>query len=64
MGLSNVATALGYTTCSDILEDNHVAALRIIGNTCYLNALLDVLARVNTLRHWFQQHLTRWGELG
>ena len=39
------------------MDDNVIAALQNAGNTCYLNALLHVLARVAELRWWFQQHL-------
>ena len=61
--VESVAATLGYTynVQQTPLEDNLTAALRNAGNTCYLNALLNVLARVTTLRLWFQQHLDMWG---
>jgi len=39
------------------MVDNMGVALSNLGNTCYLNALLHVLARVPALRHWLEQHL-------
>lgn len=62
MDISNVtvATRLGYTAFDLVeLEDNVKSALHNAGNTCYLNSLLHVVARVDSLRQWFQEHLVR-----
>ena len=58
--LLNVSDLLGYKggVAADS-SDNKQAALKNAGNTCYLNALLHVFARVPALRHWCQQHLVR-----
>ena len=58
----DVALTLGYHDSFDIMDDNVEAALHNAENTCYLNALLHVLARVPAVRLWFQQHLEIWGE--
>ena len=61
----NVWSALGYSCAQErdaSLVDLVRAALRNVGNTCYLNALLHVLARIPTLRTWFQEHLNLFGQ--
>ena len=44
-------------------KDNLTAAIRNPGNTCYLNSLLHVFARVPAFCHWFEQHLEKDGVL-
>ena len=56
----NVADLLGYDGHGTLDTDHKMASLHNAGNTCYLNALLHVLARVPALRHWMHQHLRRW----
>ena len=60
----DIAEVLGYVDSESTtnLKDNHKGALLNAGNTCYLNALLHVLARVTKCREWFQQHLKNCGE--
>ena len=59
----DVASALGYVSAvaGGDLDVFVIGALRNVGNTCYLNALVHVLARIDQLRRWFQQHLELWG---
>ena len=57
--LPNVADLLGYHGHGSLDIDNRKASLQNAGNTCYLNALLSVLARVPALRHWVDQHLQK-----
>ena len=59
----DVAGQLGYISSMDIIEDNLIEALHNSGNTCYLNAMLHVFARVPALCQWSRQHAARWGEL-
>ena len=59
---TDVAQRLGYSCNTTQLEDNLTAALHNVGNTCYLNSVLHVFARVRSLRQWFDQHLQKWAD--
>ncbi|MAF76427.1 MAG: hypothetical protein CMF17_11365 [Idiomarinaceae bacterium] len=50
------AELLGYTT-GDVADEDHTSCvLRNIGNTCYLDALLHILAKVPSVRAWLSGH--------
>lgn len=59
----DVAEQLQYSSTIGRIEDNVTAALHNVGNTCYLNSMLHVFARVPVLCDWFAQHAARWGEV-
>ena len=53
----NLYARIGYSDVAVEASDFCKVALKNIGNTCFLNALLHSLARLPSVRHWTIQHL-------
>ena len=47
---------LGYLGSASLPQDRRVASLRNVGNTCYLNAVLNALASVPLVARWACAH--------
>ncbi len=56
----DLCEVLGYREDSGDQIDNVSSSLRNLGNTCYLNALLHVFARVPSLQRWCATHQERF----
>ena len=52
----DISFRLGYTHAADEGVQTSGASLYNLGNTCYLNALLQAMTRVPALRQWCCQH--------
>eukprot|EP00973_Karenia_brevis_P075897 10544489-Karenia_brevis.AAC.1 len=57
----DIRELLGYAARVAVDVDNACASLVNLGNTCYLNALLHILARIPSVRSWCYQHQQHWG---
>ena len=58
----DVSALLGYEDGTFDYVDYVSGALRNLGNTCYLNAILHVLARVPSVRRWCARHQVRFAQ--
>ena len=52
----DVALLLGYDATPQAFEDNTFCGLQNLRNTCYANAVLNVLAKLPCCRLWLLQH--------
>ena len=53
---ADVMEVLGYRTDCNLPIDRKAASLRNVGNTCYLNALLQALAALPRVAMWASEH--------
>ena len=58
----DLAKLLGYEDDNLDYVDNASGCLRNLGNTCYVNAMLHVLARIPSIRRWCSSHQTQFAE--
>ncbi len=60
--VQDVSALLGYEDGEFDYVDHVGGALRNLGNTCFLNALLHVLARIPSIRRWCARHQVQFGQ--
>jgi ubiquitin C-terminal hydrolase len=60
--LQDVSLLLGYEDGIFDYVDHVSGALQNLGNTCYLNAMLHVLARIPSIRRWCARHQLQFGQ--
>ena len=53
----DASSLLGYTEQGENFAEPAKASLHNPGNMCYINAMLHVLARTPSVRHWAMKHL-------